>query len=210
MIECAPPSTLRSFNSARIKVGSDVLRVEVRFGRKKPDKNAGFSCPFGVAVDVSSDGSVSEWILRRIRDEIAKQIGRGGFSRGRPPTKGPDGDHADLGEALAERWRERHALAQGVFAAVTALVAALVGLAFVLIEAAGSGSEMPAVTTGIFLGSIVLIVQVASFPISTFLFPAIEIADVTPGRRIAQIVGRSGVVTAVAGVAGAYLKNLVG
>ena len=59
------------------------------------------------------------------------------------------------------------------------------------------------------MGAVGGVAQLVSWPISTLLFPAIEIADVTPGRRILQVVGRSGILTAVVGVAGAYFRGKV-
>lgn len=215
LLERAPASTLRSFNSARIQVGEPGLRVEVRFGRKKAHSEAELDFQKGVSVQVSSDGAVTAETVARVRDAISVVVARGGFSWADLPTAGPSGSHEDREAAQTERWRRRQGSAQAVFASVTILALLFAYVVFVLVTAedggkAGSDGDLPdPLSAGSFAIGVLLFAQGVSAPISTFLFPAIEIADVTPGRRIFQVVSRSGVVTAAVGVVGAYVRGKV-
>jgi len=208
LLERSPASTLRSFNSARIQVGDAALRVEVTFGRKASHSNPAFEASPGVSVEVSSDGTVDQEVIERVRTEVSVVVARGGFPRSRPPATGPTSGGPDRKVALADRWRLRQTSAQIVFAGITALV---LTVAFAIYSLFTKNNEShTAVNVAAYVAAVIGVAQVASFPISTFLFPAIEIADVTPGRRIVQVIGRSGVVTAVVGVAGAYFRSKVG
>lgn len=193
LLECAPSNTVRSFNSARIRVGTLSLQVEVSMGRKKRHKDSSFSCDRGVAVQVTSAGVVTDAVLREIRDSMVKLIARGGFSWGSAPTKGPDDEHPSLEDALAERWHARGLWAQGVFALVTVVLGLVTLAVFLLI---GGDREFDSDGTplglGLFFGVVMGVVQLASLPLSTLLFPAVELADLAPGRRIFQVIGRSG------------------
>lgn len=207
LLERSPASTLRSFNSARIQVGDVALRVEVTFGRKA-DSNLAFEASPGVSVEVSSDGTVDQEVIERVRTEVSVVVARGGFPHSRPPATGPTSGGPDRKVALADRWRLRQTSAQIVFGGITALV---LTVAFAIYSLFTKNSEShTVVNVAEYVTAVIGVAQIASFPISTFLFPAIEIADVTPGRRIVQVIGRSGVVTAVVGVAGAYFRSKVG
>ena len=211
LFDCAPSNTVRSFNSARITVGSDPLRVEVTMGRKNPEGDSAFSCDPGVAVNVTSAGVVNDAVLREIRDAMVKLIVRGGFSWGKDPTLGPDDENPSLEKALDKKWRNRHLWAQLIFAGVTVCLG-LATLALVLLLEPGNDFDAKAAAErlGVFFGFVLAFVQLSSFFLATLLYPAIELADRTPGRRILQIVGRSGLLSAAAGVGAAYLKSQVG
>jgi hypothetical protein len=210
LLERGPSNTIRSFNSARIKVGSDSLRVEVEMGRKDPDEGAAFSCDLGVALKVTS-GVVNDSVLREIRDSMAKLIARGGFSWGKDPTLGPDNQHPDLGDELKSRWKKRHFWAQLIFAAVTTCLGLATLAAIFILEPGGDfDTDGPPEHLVLYFGSVLGAVQAFSFFFATSLYPAIELADRTPGRRILQIAGRSGLLSAAVGVGAAYLKTKVG
>lgn len=213
LLERTPAGTLRSFNSARICVGEAALRVEVCFGRKTNNSVPALEASPGVSVDVNSDGTVGQEVVERLRDGVSVVVARGGFPRSRLPATGPESGGPDMKTALAERWRLRQTYAQGFFAGVTVLTLLVAFVVYSLLAAEdGEGIDGSVGVWGMlaYVGTVVGVAQVVSFPLSTFLFPAIEIADVTPGRRMIQVIGRSGVITAIVGVAGAYLRGAVG
>lgn len=211
LLECAPSNTIRSFNSARMTVGSDSLRVVVEMGRKSPDEGCAFSCDPGVAVKVTSSGVAADPVLREVRDSMAKLVARGGFSWGKDPTAGPDDKHPDLQEALKDRWTQRHFWAQLIFAVVTTCLGlATLAVVFILEPGGDFGTDGPPERLGLYFGVVMGVVQASSFFFSTSLYPAIELADRTPGRRILQIIGRSGLLSAAVGVGAAYLKTHLG
>ncbi|HEX6665773.1 MAG TPA: hypothetical protein VF081_04190 [Solirubrobacterales bacterium] len=212
LLEWVPASTVRSFSSARIIVGGAGLEVAICFGRKKPHDRAAFACDLGVAIRVSSDGAVDEETIARIRTGMAKLIARGGFPWGAHPSEGPTDENPDLDAALSKRWRERQGWSQAIFLAVALAVIGLAYAVYTLVELDAKDKPDGLLEPGNPIATVIVVsvVQVASFFLSNLIFPAIQIADVTPGRRILQVVGRSGVLTAAVGIAGAYFKSKFG
>jgi hypothetical protein len=202
MLELVPAGTLRSFAASCIRVGGAGLLVEVRFRRKRSPGEPRFSESFGVSVEVSSDGPHGREPLEGVRDALIRVIARGGLRWGKAPLTGlGDGSH-EVSGALYQRWHERKALAQFTFLGIAWGVLALV------LAAAGAvhpGGEDPGDPGG-FLGDPYFLVvattatQLISYPLSNLIFPAIEIADTAPWRRILQVIGRSGILSAAIGV----------
>lgn len=211
MLALAPASTLRSFSSARVQIGSKSLCIKMRFGRgqKLPlgldafiRPKAAFSCPSGITIEVTSDGAVGQGDLESVRNAVAAVVARGGFFWARPPTSGPLSGGPGLDEVRAKRWGMRKASAQVVFLFIAVgllLVLAVVG------HFAGSKNETDSFSRTLsepaFLIGVVTVAQLVSFPLSTLIFPAIDIADTTPGRRMIQVIGRSGILTTAVGLA---------
>jgi hypothetical protein len=213
LLDRAPAGTLRSFTAARIRVGETGLYAEVCFGRKATQSDSALKAPPGVLLVVHSDGTVQKEVVERIRNELSVVVARGGFPRSRAPTTGPEPSGADWETALSERWRLRQTYAQAIFGGITILVLLAAYVVYTLLsahEGEGFDGHLDSLGLPAYSGGVFVVAQIVSFPMSNFLFPAIEIADVTPGRRLVQIVGRSGVVTATVGVAGAYFRSHVG
>jgi hypothetical protein len=202
-----PNSTLRSFEAARIQVGSDPLSVEVCFGRRRRLVES-IPCPRGVSVEVRSDGSVEEESLKAIRESVTTVVERGGFAWAQRPQRGTSGSRPTLVEALKERRSYRLRVTQLGYATVSLALFGAALLAYRLIEATDSGIDLPSIPDPIvFAGAVLAIAQFLSIPLSPLIFPAIDIADLTPGRRLLRGVGRSGVLTATVGV---VVKAIVG
>jgi hypothetical protein len=203
MLALVPPSTLQKFSSARVRVGSEPLCVQMCFGRGKFQfrKKAAFTCASGITIEASSDGAVSEVNLERVRNSVAAVLERGAFFWARKPTRGPRPGGPTLEEARAKRWNKRESSALAAFFVIAiALWSAWTAVGrFARAEGEDLGvfSEEPDPT---FIGAVAGIGSVLSVPFSTLIFPAIDIADVTPGRRLLQTVSRSGVVTTVVGL----------
>lgn len=207
LLERVPYSTTRNFLAARIVVGAAPLLVEVEFGRKR-DEEAAFNCRYGVAVRVTSDGTVDAATVGRVRTEVTKVVARGGFEFLKGPTEGPTEERGDLAEALLRRWQERRRYTQLVFGGITlavGMVAQIFGLVFGDDGEIGSGASF-----ALFTVIIVAAVQAISYPLSMAIFPAIELADVTPGRRMLKVVGRSGLISAAVGIGATVLKAKLG
>lgn len=200
LLEFVPGSTLRSFNSARIRVGTRDLLVEVRFGRKRAHREAAFHCPFGVSVQVHSNGDVPVASLRQIRDAVAKVVARGGFARAKP-VHGIGESEVGMKKALAHRWQRRGVLLQALLLLISGAVLLCVGVVVRVISLyAGSTGFSDFLLDPRVLSGVLGLTQPLPYLFPTFLFPAIEIADTTPGRRFIQNLGRSGVVTATVSV----------
>ncbi|HVD85937.1 MAG TPA: hypothetical protein VNB59_00865 [Solirubrobacterales bacterium] len=197
-----PGSTIRSFAAARIRVGSAALWIDVCFGRKRHPP-VDLACPRGVSVEVSSDGTIDEDSLESIREALLTVVARGGFPWGRPPAHGPDAEDPSLPETLRELHAYRRAVTQLAFAGVGLLLLGIGLLVYRLVEAgAGGGASLPPIPDPLVFSIAVLVfAQLILLPLSPLIFPAIEIADLTPGRRILQVAGRSGILTAAVGVA---------
>jgi len=205
MIEFVPANTLRLFSSARVQVGGDALFVEMRFGRGRyqPFRNPAFSCRPGVTVEVKSDDAVEKAELERVRDSLADVVGRGGFFWARRPTVGPADEGESLETTVKSRWSTRQIVAQEVFLAVAMILLVLPTLIDLLFPGKDvQDAVFPDVIPGWAYGAgVAAIAQLISYPLSPLIFPAIEIADTSPGRRIFQVIGRSGVVTTAVGLA---------
>jgi hypothetical protein len=209
MLALVPAGTLRAFGAARVQIGTGALRLEMRFGRDRKlplglsrllKPRAAFSCPPGITFEVGSDGPVGKGELEAVRTAVAAVIARGGFFWARFPTPVDDGGKLD--EVRARRWRMRELSAQLVFLAIA------VGLLLTMAAAdrllGPDGDEGPfsaALSEPLFLVGVLGASQLISYPLATVIFPGIDIADITPGRRMLQVVGRSGVVTTAVGLA---------
>lgn len=211
LLERVPASTTRGFRSARIQVGGAGLLVEVLFGRKEPE-SAVLSCDYGVAIKVSSNGAVDAETVRDVRGAVAKVVARGGFARVKPPTEGPTAERTNLAEALLGRWREREAVSQVIFGAITLVVLAITAAVFFLTtsDQTVEGVDWEGLPTFLgLIGAVLGIVQLITLKASTWIFPAIEIADVTPGRRMLKLIGGSGLISAAVSIAAAFGKTLI-
>jgi len=209
LLERVPFTTWKYFRSARIAVGGDELRVEVEFGRKKAREQSAFNCPRGVSVRVSSDGTVDGDAVREVRSAVSKVVERGGFSWVKPPTEGPTRSLPILDHVLASRWRER-ILATHLLASAAAIAIVLaVFIASLLIPDDDSLADELA-SSFWFALVVSFLVQGLSHPVSMRVFPPIEVADTTPGRRMIKVIGGSGVISAAVGLGAAYLKSQIG
>jgi len=209
LLKRVPANTTRGFRSARISVGGPGLRADVRFGRKKPE-DAAPSCQKGVAVEISSDGAVNDGAVAEVRSAVAKVVARGGFEWVRPPTEGPTEEHGSLAETQAGRWREREIATQAIFAGITLVVLAITAAIFFLfVDDGQTASDWEGLLSIVGVVAAVLgVSQGLANWLSLQIFPAIEIADVTPGRRLLRLVGGSGLISAGVSVLAAFAKTL--
>jgi hypothetical protein len=202
MIDLVPASTLRSFHTACIRVAGAAMKVEVRMGRTRSPLKEMFHGIRGVAVEVRSEGGIEEEALTRTRDGVARVVARGGFRWARKPARGLDPDRRHLESALNVRTHARRINAQAFFISVAALLLPLADAVEDLVQAPGEDAEILAglLEQPLFIPVFFTATQAASYLLTPFIFPAIEIAGTTPGRRFLQVIGRSGLVTAAVGV----------
>jgi hypothetical protein len=141
-----------------------------------------------------------------VRDDLSAILERGAFFFARSPIPGPL-PGGGLEQALSYRWRMREISAQVAFLVIAFGLLLAMAAAGYLTEAEGddTGFFSQTVFEPGFIGLVIAFAQGISAPLSTLIFPAIDIADLTPGRRIAQLIGRSGAVTTAVGL---VLKGL--
>lgn len=208
-IDRVPASTLRSFTSARIRAGDKSLFVECSFGRRRPTEEVPFRSPLGVTVKVTSDDPSRHEIVQNTRTTLARVIERGSITRAKPPIEGPTEEQPDPVKALERASGIRTGVVQILFLLVSlaTLVTAYGVFQLVVNRDEVGGFSISFGNFAELLPIAVVIAQAASYPLSTLLFPAIEIADVSPGRRFLSVVGRSGVVSILTAIVGAYAKT---
>jgi hypothetical protein len=161
-------------------IGGTAHHASIRMRRGDPETR-------GVSLTVAHDDVSAADGVRRIRDRIAAGISRGGFRSSSEPTVGEDdGRGWDRDAALARRIgrRQRTVLRLAVLSGLLAGGAlTLLGWAIAAALTTGSGGEV-----GAAIAALLLFVGVLGY--RDRLFPAIEIANVTPGRRIFQLATR--------------------
>ena len=208
LFDVIPASTLKLFSSARIHVTGTSIRVEVCFGRKRAAKNADFVDPLGITVQVSSRRPDRTDELDSVRSAVVCSLKRGAFFWAADPVEGPSENRADLMAALNRRRKKRQALVQLLLIGMALLVVVLAFVALTVFDTASGSTDSLPVEEMLALAVVVAIavlVQGIATPLANFIFPAIEIADVTPGRRIFRVVGRSGIITTGVGALGTVL-----
>jgi hypothetical protein len=169
---------LRRWTRVRAEVTGkrSAARIEMNRGRGRTG---------GVTLEVSGDvGDAAS--IARIRDTIAASLSRGGFSWSKEPVLGPNGAQSqDLDSALARAHAKRES--------TVLAVALLAGFLTAVVAFFGGGAVARAITGdqgqvgGRILGFVVGIgLCIAVVLLRQRIFPAVEIAAVTPGRRILQ------------------------
>jgi hypothetical protein len=173
-------------------------RVDIRLRRGGEDSD---HLP-GVTLAVADERPDSGSQARDIRERVAASLSRGGFRRAHEPEWGeeaaggrePGGARTAaapraLEAALARRYEHRERLVLGIAVAVgfaAALVVTAIGWALSRLISADASSG-PVIVAAAVTGILLLLGVVA---MRRSLFPAIDMANVTPGRRMAQLVTR--------------------
>ena len=171
-VDVASRQAVRGFDRAEIKVVDDVHTVTVTFSREKPR---------GVTLEVRAPAA-GRPSAEQIRDAVAPTITRGGFRRARGPREARSRAELLSVQRTLNRRRARwlalvHSMTFGVLCVLTLLL-----LGEPLERSLGIGLG---VLTLVFLA---LVVVGLAWPRRTdVVFPAIDLADVTPGRRNAQL-----------------------
>lgn len=186
---------IRDFKTVRVCVTGGGYELDLRISRAP--SRLGLPYDPAVALTVSSDDAADENGVDAIRNQVADTLSRGGFWFSREPETGNGA--ATLEEALRNRVSRRNRqmafLYGGLFAA--AIIAVPIVAALTNDEAAADDTYF-FIAAGVALLGIPLAVWISKIlgakarrwirsVVDRAVFPAVEIADVQPGRRWIRI-----------------------
>jgi hypothetical protein len=155
--------------------------VSIRLRRRMVDSQP----PYGVSLSVAAKRTEDAAQAQIIRDRVAASLSRGGFRDAREPERGR-GHKTEIDAALDRRYRARQSLVWKIALAVGLVGGVLVGFIGVLLSLAYGHYNLNSVPAGVLIAASAtgLVVAIGVVACRSQLFPALEIADTTPGRRI--------------------------
>lgn len=221
MREWLTPLAAVQFEGIRVAVRGRATDVDLRIVRANGEAISLEGAP-GVVLEVGAPAGAD---VVGVRDAIARGVSRGGFRRSTEPVRWPrDGDDAHLSEDEAGY---QAALARRIAKRANDLSTAYAVAAFALIAAYLAADDLfdlgPFEGARNYVFAILVVVGVARYfrrfvpdrlrqwlrtRIDDAVFPAVEMAETTPGRRLGRAATRVAAF-AFAPVAGALVKRIV-
>ena len=207
MLEHATAQALRSFASITVSVRVGDADAALVVARKPTAPLTDYEVPGAVLV-VSATGPEQQRV-RSVRDGIATAFDRGGFAWAKP-HRGDGGLNRARSELMRRVGTRRRQLAAayglGVGAASAIVIGALALAGVDVSEGLAPAAAAAPVIIGGLSGSGLL--EWLWPRLREVVFPALEIADTTPGRRIARLSFRV-VSLAAAPLFGALVKSAI-
>lgn len=207
-IEQVTPQAMRRFTQLTIRAETAECGVEVLMARKKV---AGF--PFGDTRGLviqawarSADSDAACEAAEAICDQLRVTLRRGSlpWTRGLRETETTSRD----GIKSSLSWlNHRRTLMTMTIVVILASVPFYAILAILSLDVVEIKDVDGAVTAAVAAQVLILAI---GLPAARFVMPSIEVAELTPGRRMARLLGRSGLVTGLAGLLLAFLKGKAG
>ncbi len=206
-VEEVTPQAMRGFSRLWIRAEGEQLGAEVHMARKKV-KAPPFCGNRGVVIKTWARGGdvAASKRAREVCDRMRVTVKRGSmpWTRGlkRTELSSPSGVREEL--ALLDRRRSL------VTMMLVTILASMPYYMFVLASLLGVLNTKQLDDKLIYLLGAQTLILILGVLLARIVMPPIELAEITPGRRMLRLVGRSGLVTVLTGLLLAFLKTKAG
>lgn len=208
LVEHISPQAVRRFNRLTIRAETSDCGVDVQIARRKV-REAPFGNRRGVVIrawsckgDQKARGDAAAAMCDRLR--VAVRRGSMPWTRGLKETE------TEPLKEIAQRlkWLEYRRTY-----ATFAIVLAIASIPFYVLLAVVAFTEVDERSVSEVLTYVIFAqvpIGVVAFFVARLVMPPIDLAELTPGRRYLQLIGKSGLLTVVAGLAVALAKDQFG